>query len=276
MADHDGPVDEPGAAALTRYRARRNGADLFAAYAERRRADRAAVDARLAEIARTVEAGTAPAAFAALNQEAISLRILGELDAVVDDLLTFCRSPGKPDDQLVNLRSALRIGRGHTPEDGQRESRSEQIMAKWIESYLLMEERPTEWIDAHAELKRVAGQGTPTPQKALDALGRAVENLASRVKSDNAIAEQIATELEVSKRTAINHWTALKKAEPWQAEWAARVANSAKSHLARAQQTLRAASKQAKEGSKGAVVPKPGKASAKIRKRLNFGKRAAP
>lgn len=191
--------DEPGRLALQRYQMHHGGMALFQAYIERRSADKQGNETHRAALVKEVESGTTLERHQAKGRELLMLQILSELDPVITDLMTFCKAPGLGADQLVNVRSALRIGKGHAPSDSKTAVRNWALWAEWIAAYGQME---------------------------LDKI----------FISEGAIAKKIATKFGVSRSTAINHWKELKISEPGQAKWASETINRAlgfKMHSAR-------------------------------------------
>ncbi|CAG2136051.1 hypothetical protein [Cupriavidus numazuensis] len=203
MSEKDeGAQDRPaGSAALTKYRAHGGGIELFRAYIDRRKADQQANLQRKTEVIEALNptggTGIPVDAFERLTSELTMLQILEELDPVIKDLLRFCMNPGLGGDQLPNLRSALRIGGdGHAPSDSEQAERKWAVQERWIGAYLTMQETGI-------------------------------------YRSQNDIARDIAKALGVSQRTAINHWTDKKLAEPWQASWALSIEMRAKTRAQR-------------------------------------------
>lgn len=121
-----------------------------------------------------------------LTTDSLMLAILDEMDAVVKDILKFCESPGKPDDQLPNIRSALRIGNGHAPDDAARRERRRLVIAEWVQSYLAMQD------------------GAP-------------------FKTTKVISETIADKFSITPRTVKNHWTEFIAEFPEQGQWAKQI-----------------------------------------------------
>ena len=203
--------------ALGRYMGHGGGIELFRAYVGQRRAVRQAKEQRKSEIIKAMEAGLSPEAFEQAASELLEMRILEELDPVIEDLLKFCKNPGQKDDQLPNIRSALRIGVRRAPSDSEKAERKWAIQQRWIDAYLAMQET-------------------------------------GAVRSENSIADEIAKDFGVTRRTAINHWNDKKKAEPWQEKWASEIAQRAEAQAER-------------------VAAQPVKKSLpKRRKRIAFGK----
>ncbi len=165
--------------------------ELFRAYTERRNADKQENDSHLFELIKEIEGGTTLDRFAAVANELVMLNILNELDPVIADLLKFCNNSGPGSEQLVNLRSALRIGKGHAPSDSAAEMLKREVQAQWIAAYNEME----------AEVVHI---------------------------SENCIADKVAKATGVSRATAISHWRALKSIAPSQARWALQIANRAR------------------------------------------------
>jgi hypothetical protein len=181
---------EAGRVALREYQLHGGGIALFQAYLERRKADEEVNETRRSELLTEVKNGLLHERFNANLRELMMLKILSELDPVITDLLTFCKRPGAGADQLVNVRSALRIGKGHAPSDSEGAMRRQDVQRHWISAYCKME-------------------------------------MNSVFRSENSIADEVSANLGVSRATAINHWRQLKDSEPGQAKWAREVADMA-------------------------------------------------
>lgn len=185
-------MEQPGRAALDKYLAHKGGIELFRAYIERREHDRKRTQERKSNLLQRMESGLPTAEWDEISSEFLHYRILEELDAVIGDLLRYCEKPpsGK-DDQLVNLRSALRIGKNHSPYD-----------AKLAETRWLCEQG---WIDAFL---RIAETG--------------------KFESQASIAKRLAATFGISKSAAITYWRGKSEREPWQARWAKEITDRAK------------------------------------------------
>lgn len=183
---------EPGKAALMSYRSHGSGIFLFMAYLERRSADKEAARALEKHLIEQMESSSlSPESFAHASAELLWLGILRELDPIIKDLVRFCEAPGPVDDQLPNLRSALKIERGHSPYEAELAEQRWEVEYRWIQAYLKMgEER--------------------------------------QYRSQNDIAGEISQAVGISKSTAINYWRNRKKLEPWQAEWAKQIEGMAR------------------------------------------------
>ena len=183
----------PGHDALTKYRAHGGGTELFRAYVERRAADKDCNQEKHAELLRRLNGphGIPIKEFEEAGTDLLRLQILDELDPIIRDLLTFCENQPKVDDQLVNLRRALRIGKGHAPIDSSMAEIRWEIQRRWINAFLEMQDT-------------------------------------RHFVSENQMAKQISKALGVSVSTAVNHWREKKVVEPWQKRWAAEIAAAAK------------------------------------------------
>jgi hypothetical protein len=192
-----GKTDAPlwfgaGGSALELYRRFGGGADLFRAYLNRRDADRQKANARREEKAAMLQ--TAPplgADYMAALNELIMSHILEELDPLIRDLLNFCDSPQPVDDQLPDLRQALRIGRGQSPHAIALARQREDALLQWNAAYQHMHNTMT-------------------------------------LQSDRAIAHEIAEKLGITPRAAWGYWDQLKKAAPSIAESAQQIRASVK------------------------------------------------
>lgn len=186
------PRRPAGGDSLTKYRAHGSGIELFRAYVERRRADKATNLERKRQVLATLTpspgCGVSSEAYEQAASELVVIQILEELDPVIKDLLKFCTTTKKysQDEQLVQLRAALRIGDTKAPDDAARIERKWKVQQAWIDAYLEM-------------------------QKSL------------KFRSQNAIAKEIANECGVSQSSAIQHWNAFKKTLPHQASWTERI-----------------------------------------------------
>lgn len=178
----------PGGFDLSRFQTHGGGIALFLAYVARRKADAKSNANRRAVLIQESESGAGWDRHHVIADELLMLQILAELDPLVSDLVTFCNAPGPVCDQLVNLRSALRIGKGHAPSDSAVAVRVWAICTEWVKAYGQMESDKI-------------------------------------FLSENAIAEKIAQKIKVSRSTAINHWRELKTSQPAQAKWASEIAN---------------------------------------------------
>jgi hypothetical protein len=177
-----------------RYRAAHDGIELLRAFAERRKADRLRDEQRIAELMAslpTPERGVHPDKFDEVTSELLRLDILSELDAVVADLLKFCKKPGPVDLQLPALRQALRIGRGHAPSDTARKDKHVEIERAWIAAYMRMESD-------------------------------------GKFRPERDVAEEIAKRTGVVATTVFNCWRALKERAPAQKRWSDRVSGRAR------------------------------------------------
>jgi hypothetical protein len=184
VSDRASLVRRPlGQAALIRYRTHHAGVDLYRAYSQRRKADQRIWSGRRAQIIAKMEgaAGVPTAEVNALVSELIMIDILSELDPIVRSLLNFCKRTYAQDEQLSNLRSALRIGRS-SPHDVKRLRNQIRAVALWSRAYSDMHKKKT-------------------------------------YQSESVIAKQIAEKLHINSRSAIRYWHEFKKREPWQAEW---------------------------------------------------------
>lgn len=178
----DGSVKRPaGSVSLTKYLAHGGGIELFRAYVDRRNADQQANLKRKAEIIEALNANTGVPfdVFDRLTSELTMLQILEELDPVINDLRRFCANSGPGNDQLPNLRSALRIGDGRAPSDSETHERKWAVQQRWIDAYLAMQESGDH-------------------------------------RSQNDIAKDIAKEFGVSTRKVIGDWAEKKLADPLQ------------------------------------------------------------
>lgn len=183
------PIHElPGAQLLTDYHRHGSGIDLFRAYLERRKADNEKNEKWRLSHLDNIPSANAESVFGAN----IFLNILDALDPAIQDIVRFCQDPGPVDDQLPNIRSALRIGKHRAPSDAEKEKRKWHVVSLWIQAYLKM------------------------------------QACQSGYKSETALKKEIASEAKVSESTALNHWKDLKKREPWQAKWAKEIAKRAK------------------------------------------------
>ncbi len=185
--------DLPGHTDLTKYKSEnhRGGIALFRAYIKHREANQKNYDQRKKALIKNCESGLALDEFEKNLAEVLLLNILEELDPIIRDLLTFCKNPGKPDDQLPNLRSALRIGKGHSPYDSDLKEKQWEVEMCWITAYLTMQD---------------------------DRIYR----------SQSKIADEICQKLGVSKSTAIKHWKDFCEKLPHQQKWAERITSIAK------------------------------------------------
>lgn len=121
----------------------------------------------------------------------IFLNILDALDPIVRDIVKFCDSVGPTDDQLVNIRSALRIGKGKAPHDADLQRKKWIVVAHWIDAYNKME------------------AGSPH-------------------QSETQLKKDIATLAGVSQTTALNHWKEFKLKNPQQERWAKHISDRGK------------------------------------------------
>lgn len=191
----------PGSASFENYLAHKGGMELFRAYIEHRTGD----GERNAEKERQIierlsvpfssapwsedQDPNAPAVLGIdpeaeeLTRELLQLHIMKELDSIIRDLLEICVGQSDdnnilaPNELLVDLRRALKIGRGHAPSDSTRIKRQREIEKLWIKAYF----------DMYRTLI---------------------------FRSDSSIAEDIVRAIGVSKRTAFNCWVNLKECEP--------------------------------------------------------------
>ena len=186
--------EQPGRIALTKYRVHGGGVELFRAYVQRREADKQ-VNRQRRELFEgrlpTPNKGVSHKEFDEAATELLWMDILDELDPIIQDLLKFCEKQIPVDDQLPNLRSALRIGKGYAPSDSLLPETRWRIEQRWVDAYLKMS-RDGEYFSE------------------------------TKIKADIASCEG------VSESTALNHWKALKKREPWQAKWATEISVLAK------------------------------------------------
>jgi hypothetical protein len=139
----------------------------------------------------------------AARAELIMLHILGDLDQVIRDLLKFCKRPGPEDDQLPNLRSALRIGRGRSTQDVKLFKQRQAAIALWIQSYLDMQN--------YHSLK--------SPRK---------RSKTKFYKSERAIGSEVAAALNIGLRTVLRYWAQFKQQEPHQGKWTSEIAMRAR------------------------------------------------
>lgn len=193
MSAEDSLRDQDGRKALDKYLAHGGGIDLFRAYVERRDADRQTNAKIYAETLKRMESpsGLPSEEFECASLTILRHRILEELDPVIKDILKFCENQPPVDDQLPNLRSALRIGKGHAPIDSIRIKIKWEVQQRWIAAYMTMQD--------------------------------------TRVYvSANKLAANIANETGISAATAINHWNEKLASEPWQGKWAQEIINGAK------------------------------------------------
>ena len=188
-----------GAISLSKYRAHGGGIELFRAFVERRIADRQANLDRKAQVIATITpkagVGVPVDVFERARAELTALQILEEMDPIIKDLLKFCESAYPQDDQLPQLRSALRIGNQHAPDDSRKIDKKWAIQQRWIDHYLAMQS-------------------------------------ARKHVSQNLIARAIAKEFGVSPRTAINHWQEKTRSQTWQLRWARDIELHAKARSA--------------------------------------------
>ena len=173
-----------GGKALEGYKSHGSGVFLLRAYLEAREAVQKKNEARREKLLITLLTATPlQDKWNAAIQELIMLSILLKLDLIIRDLLTNCEDPGVGDDQLKALRGALRIGRGRSFHDVAQLSRAERSIGYWVTAYRTMHYTGT-------------------------------------LKSERAIAKEIAKELGISPRTAFNYWQKEKKARPSIAKYA--------------------------------------------------------
>ncbi len=184
---------EAGCDAFMKYRYHKSGIELFRAYIERRTADSQRNTEKEQQIIERMNnpSGNPPDEYEEMTLELLRLHILKELDPIIKDLLTFCQKPPlDKDDQLPNLRSALRIGRGHTPSDSSRVEKQWEIERLWIKAYRDME--------------------------------------TTRIyRSEEQILAEIAKAAGVGKTTALSCWRSLKEREPQQLKFSENIARIA-------------------------------------------------
>jgi hypothetical protein len=172
----DLPFRGPGAHDLELYLRRGNGDALLRAYLRRREADGPRWQARFEEL--IAQAGQLP--FSGSDEDSGELMMLCTLcclDAIAEDLLRCCENPGPQESQLATLRRALRIGRGQSAHDRQAARRRERAIERWQAAYRDM----------------------------------ARTNV---VRSDRAIAIDIASKLRITSRAVLGYWQQLKKDDP--------------------------------------------------------------
>ena len=175
--------NQPGRVALDQYLGHKSGIDLFRAYVQRREADKIKTKNKISELIKRMEAGIPISEFDEAISEVLHYRILEELDFVVQDLLRCCEnSQTDKDAQLVNLNSALRIGKHHSPHDAELAKKRWECVQGWIDAYLRMQET-------------------------------------QQYESQSSIAKQLAASLGISKTTAINYWVDKMTCEPIQKHW---------------------------------------------------------
>lgn len=182
----DSPKSQAGSDALARYRAHGGGMELFRAYVERREADedlnrekRSQLEAAFPKAGE----GIPVEEFTRLTAELLRMSILDELDPIIRNLLQFCENQPSVDDQLVELRRALRIGKGTAPNESKAKERSWHIEKEWISAYVNMSET-------------------------------------REFRSVDAIANEIANAMNISITTAKNYWNKKTRREPWVERWA--------------------------------------------------------
>jgi hypothetical protein len=186
--DNPDPLNRPaGLVSLAKYMGHGGGMELFRAYVEQRRATRQANSDRKAEIIQAMSSGLSIEASRQADGDLLEIRILEELDPVIEDLLKVCAGKTQGNERLVELHSALRIGDGRAPSDSTQTEYKWAMQQRWIDAYLIMQETGI-------------------------------------FRSENSIADEIAADFGVSRSTAINHWREKKKAQPWQGQWASEIA----------------------------------------------------
>lgn len=191
VAEPSGPE---GSQALKEYLTHGGGAELLRAYVQRREADKENTKTRWEELLGLISVpgtGLPPGQFYDVRREMLWLRILEELDPIIQDLLAFTESETHQDYQLSVMREALRINKGRSPYDNRLAVQRWDVERRWINAYLNMQET-------------------------------------SQYRTENVIAKEIAKASGVSIGTASNHWKGLRQREPWQAEWADQVAGMAR------------------------------------------------
>jgi hypothetical protein len=172
----DLPFGGPGAHDLEMYLRRGNGDALLRAYLRQREADGPRWQARFEELIGQVGQ---PKPLDSTNDSA-ELKMLCTLyclDALVRDLLRFCEHPGPQNSQLEALRKALRIDRGHSAHDVHVARRRDRALSRWQAAY-----------------RDMARTGV--------------------VRSDRAIAIDIAKKLPITSRAVLGYWQQLKKDDP--------------------------------------------------------------
>lgn len=165
-----------GHAALTQYRTHGSGLDLFRAYIGRRNADKQRNEERRLELEARLPGpglGIPIPEFEDITTDLLRLRILNELDPVIEDILYAIENPVSADGMLADFRKALRIDDGRALNDIETKRRKQLVISLWWRAYEAMPR--TGW------------------------------------RSQRAVADSVATESGVSTRTAINHWNAFLK-----------------------------------------------------------------
>lgn len=178
--------DVEGKNLLVSFRRHGGGVDLYRAYIESRESGSHVSQNKRDLILTKFNKGCRILEYCELVAELVRLEILGELDVVIGDILSFCENMPDGDNQLTALRDALKIGKFHAPIDTKLTHSKLACLSAWIMLYA----------------KRQA--------------------MRLHMTQDH-MATQIAHELSISKTTALNHWKGLINAEPWQAEWAKQI-----------------------------------------------------
>lgn len=172
----DLPFHGPGAHDLEQYLRRGNGDALLRAYLRRREVDSSRWQARFEELVGQI-GGLEPPGSAEDSGELVMLTALYCLDAILRDVLRFCEKPGPQESQLTALRKALRIGRGQSAHDRHVARRRELAIERWQAAY--------------RDMVRT-----------------------NVVRSDRAIAIDIAAKLRITPRAVLGYWQHLKKDDP--------------------------------------------------------------
>jgi hypothetical protein len=169
-----------------------------------------------------MEGGLPLTEFDAVVSELTMQNILTDLDSVICDVLEFSEHPGPKDQQLSKLRATLRIGKKTAPAALASVLEAEKAVQGWIAVYLDMQKTGV-------------------------------------YRSPREIAREVADMLNIGARSATRYWDNFKKREPHQAQWAAQIADMAKSPA-----------KAVKARAAKSVKPKSTKPSR--RQRLKFGR----
>ena len=178
--------DVAGKNLLISFRRHGGGIDLYRAYIESRESGKHVSQNKRDLILTKFNKGYPIVEYSELAAELIQLEILDELDVVIGDILSFCENMPDGDNQLKALRDALKIGKFHAPNDTKLTHSKWACLSAWILLYLERQDKRLHM-------------------------------------TQDQMATQIALKLGISKTTALNHWSGLIKAEPWQAEWAKQI-----------------------------------------------------
>jgi hypothetical protein len=171
-----------GGKALEAYMRHGSGIFLLQAYLKSRRAVQKETKTRKENNLITLL--TAPPLRAKWNaaiDELVMFNVLDELDPIIRDLLKNCEDQGEDQgvggDPLKALRGVLRIGRGRSFSDVAKITRRQLVVGYWVSAYRTMDYSET-------------------------------------LKSERVIADEIAKEVGISRRTAFNYWQQEKKSRP--------------------------------------------------------------